>query len=120
LPPALWWRGGTLAEKAHSSFPPASGVRKGTGWSAATRLPISYTGLPTRRCNEMDTTEENRRKNFFEDLNAKYIELQKDPETWEAFQAELKLWDATLMDGLDRDEIWDPETRTAHSRSEIE
>jgi hypothetical protein len=47
-----------------------------------------------------------RRKVFFEQLNAGYAELQADPEAWDAREAERKLWDATLMDGLDRDEHW--------------
>jgi hypothetical protein len=50
--------------------------------------------------------EEYRRKKFFEDLDAAYAELQKDPETWASYQTELKVWDATLMDGLDNDEDW--------------
>jgi hypothetical protein len=65
----------------------------------------------------MDSAEEARRKQFMEALNAEYAELQKDPEAWADYQAELKLWDVTLMDGLDKDEIWDSETRTAHFRS---
>jgi hypothetical protein len=65
----------------------------------------------------MDSAEEARRKQFMEALNAEYAELQKDPEAWADYQTELKLWDVTLMDGLDEDEIWDPETRTAHFRS---
>lgn len=56
--------------------------------------------------------EEYRRKRFLEDLDAAYAELQEDPEAWDAYQAELKVWDATLMDGLP-DEIWDQESRTA-------
>lgn len=50
--------------------------------------------------------EEYRRKKFFETLDAEYAELQKDPEAWESYQAELRVWDATLMDGLDKDEDW--------------
>jgi hypothetical protein len=50
--------------------------------------------------------EEYRRKKFFEDLDAAYAELQKDPEAWEAYQADLRVGDAVLMDGLDEDEDW--------------
>ena len=50
--------------------------------------------------------EEYRRKKFFEALDAEYAELQKDPEAWEAYKSELKVWDATLMDGLDKNEDW--------------
>jgi hypothetical protein len=47
-----------------------------------------------------------RRKLFFEQLNAGYAELRADPEAWAEHLAERKLWDATLMDGLDPDERW--------------
>jgi hypothetical protein len=47
-----------------------------------------------------------RRKVFFEKLNAGYAALRADPEAWAALEAERKLWDATLMDGLDPDERW--------------
>jgi hypothetical protein len=59
-----------------------------------------------------------RRKLFFDQLNAGYAELRADPEAWAEHLAERKLWDATLMDGLDPDERWtedgrclDPEER---------
>lgn len=52
-----------------------------------------------------------RRKLFFEDLNAGYAELRADPEAWAALEAERKLWDATLMDGLDLDERWTDDGR---------
>jgi hypothetical protein len=51
------------------------------------------------------------RKLFFEQLNAGYAELQADPQEWAALQAERKLWDATLMDGLDPSERWTPDGR---------
>jgi hypothetical protein len=47
-----------------------------------------------------------RRKLFFEQMNAGYAELRADPEAWAEHMAERKLWDATLMDGLDPDERW--------------
>ncbi len=52
-----------------------------------------------------------RRKLFFEQLNAGYAELQADPAAWSEHLAERKLWDATLMDGLDPDERWTEEGR---------
>jgi hypothetical protein len=51
------------------------------------------------------------RKLFFEQLNAGYAELRADPEAWAALEAERKLWDSTLMDGLDPDERWTEEGR---------
>jgi hypothetical protein len=47
-----------------------------------------------------------RRKLFFEHMNAGYAALRADPEAWAEELAERKLWDATLMDGLDPDECW--------------
>lgn len=47
-----------------------------------------------------------RRKLFFEQLNAGYTALRADPEAWAEELQERKLWDATLMDGLDPDERW--------------
>ena len=52
-----------------------------------------------------------RRKLFFEQLNAGYAELRADPEAWAEHLAERKLWDATLMDGLDPDEQWTQDGR---------
>ncbi len=47
-----------------------------------------------------------RRKLFFERMNVGYEELRADPRALAEHQAELKQWDATLMDGLDADENW--------------
>ena len=47
-----------------------------------------------------------RRKLFFEQMNTGYAELQADPEAWAEHLAERRLWDATLMDGLDPRERW--------------
>ena len=52
-----------------------------------------------------------RRKLFFEQLNAGYAELRADPKAWAEHLAERKLWDATLMDGLDPDEQWTEDGR---------
>jgi predicted transcriptional regulator len=52
-----------------------------------------------------------RRKLFFEQMNAGYAELRADPEAWAEHLAERKLWDATLMDGLDADEHWTEDGR---------
>jgi len=60
-----------------------------------------------------------RRKVFFEQLNAAYAALRADPQAWAEELAERKLWETTLMDGLDPDERWtedgqclNPETPT--------
>ena len=52
-----------------------------------------------------------RRKVFFEQMNAGYAALRADPEAWAEHEAERKLWDATLMDGLDPDEQWTEDGR---------
>ena len=52
-----------------------------------------------------------RRKLFIEQLNAGYAELRADPEAWAEHLAERKLWDATLMDGLEPDEQWTEDGR---------
>lgn len=51
--------------------------------------------------------EERRTAKFFEQLNADYAALRADPEAWRQMQEEDKLWEATLMDGLDPDEVWE-------------
>jgi hypothetical protein len=52
-----------------------------------------------------------RRKLFLDQLNAGYAELRADPEAWAEHLAERKLWDATLMDGLDAAEGWTEDRR---------
>jgi hypothetical protein len=42
-----------------------------------------------------------RRERFFDELDAGYAALQSDPEAWQEELAERKLWEATLMDGLE-------------------
>jgi hypothetical protein len=43
---------------------------------------------------------------FWEATNAGYAALRADPQAWAEVEAERKLWDATLMDGLDPNERW--------------
>jgi hypothetical protein len=52
-----------------------------------------------------------RRQLFFEQMNAGYAELRSDPDAWAEHLAERKLWDATLMDGLDNNERWTEDRR---------
>jgi predicted transcriptional regulator len=52
-----------------------------------------------------------RRKLFFAQLNAGYAELRADSNAWAQHLAERKLWDATLMDGMDPDENWTEDGR---------
>ncbi len=55
--------------------------------------------------------EDYRRKVFFEGLAADFAALKADPEAWAEELAERKLWDSTLMDGLDPDERWTEDGR---------
>jgi hypothetical protein len=50
--------------------------------------------------------EEYRRERFMETLNAGYAALRADPDAWAEYQRELAIWDCTLMDGLDPNEMW--------------
>jgi hypothetical protein len=52
-----------------------------------------------------------RRQLFFEQLNTGYAELQADREAWAEHLAEREQFDATLMDGLDRNERWTKDGR---------
>ncbi len=51
------------------------------------------------------------RKLFLEQVNAGYAELRADSEAWTEHLAERKLWDGTLLDGLDPDERWTEDGR---------
>jgi predicted transcriptional regulator len=53
-----------------------------------------------------DALQEYEKQRFFKNLNAAYQALHDDPQAWAAELKERALWDTTLMDGLDRDEIW--------------
>jgi hypothetical protein len=55
--------------------------------------------------------EEYRRKRFLEDLNRAYAELRVDQEAWKEEEAERRLWDQTLADGLLVGETWEESGR---------
>ncbi|HTU92958.1 MAG TPA: hypothetical protein VMF69_22950 [Gemmataceae bacterium] len=61
-----------------------------------------------------------RRKLFFEQLNAGYAALRADPQAWAEELEERKLWDATLMDGLDPNERWTDDGRCLTPEQEDE
>ena len=50
--------------------------------------------------------EQYRRQKFWEEMNSAYTALQNDPEAAAAEKKEFALWDVTLMDGLDPNEVW--------------
>lgn len=68
------------------------------------------TGLPEAELLEK-ALDDYRRRVFFEGLAADFAALKADPEAWAEELAERKLWDATLMDGLDPDERWSEDGR---------
>src|SRR3954447_17455673 len=45
-------------------------------------------------------------RTFWEAVNAGYAALRADPQAWAEVEGERKLWDATLLDGLDPEERW--------------
>ncbi len=50
--------------------------------------------------------DQHRRQKFWDDLKTAYAAIESDPEALAEYQAELALWDCTLMDGLDPNESW--------------
>jgi hypothetical protein len=47
-----------------------------------------------------------RRQRMLEDLNAAYGRLRQDAAEWTEVEAERRLWDGTLSDGLEAGESW--------------
>lgn len=47
-----------------------------------------------------------RREQFFKQVNSAYAALRGDADAWQAEQAERRLWEVTLADGLDEGEAW--------------
>ena len=47
-----------------------------------------------------------RRQKFWEEMDTAYAAIQNDPEASASEKAEFKLWEVTLMDGLDPNEDW--------------
>jgi hypothetical protein len=45
-------------------------------------------------------------RKFWDAVNAGYAALRADPEAWAEVEAERKLWENTLLDGLDPAERW--------------
>lgn len=47
-----------------------------------------------------------RRRELLEQANRDYAALRADPEAWQAELAERALWETTLLDGLEPEEVW--------------
>jgi hypothetical protein len=64
-----------------------------------------WSGLSVNEALERAIQDQYDRK-FWEAVNAGYAALRADPKAWAEVEAERKLWDNTLMDGLDPSENW--------------
>lgn len=66
--------------------------------------------MPIRRIlggkGRNESTDEYRRRRFFRRVNAAYAALQADPAAWAEVMEERRVWEGTLMDGLEP-EVWD-------------
>jgi hypothetical protein len=84
---------------------------------AETSIPVSETtlarlqelarraGVSVNEALDAAVKEQHDRK-FWGAVDAGYAALRADPKAWAGVEAERKLWDATLMDGLDPNERW--------------
>ena len=50
--------------------------------------------------------DEYQKTRFFDSLDAGFAALKRDPEAWAEELKERRLWETTLMDGIDSDESW--------------
>ncbi len=67
--------------------------------------------MAAQECDSMQNVldralERYRRQRFWEEMNVAYAAIQSDPEAVAAEKKEFALWDVTLMDGLDPNEVW--------------
>jgi hypothetical protein len=69
----------------------------------------AQTSLPMTNVLEQ-ALESYQRKLFLAQVNAGYAELRASPRDWAEHQAERKLWDTTIADGLEA-EHWSEEGR---------
>jgi len=60
--------------------------------------------------------EDARRWALYERVNRQMAEWEADTEAWAAYEDEMRLWDGTLLDGLDPDERFAPPDEDAETR----
>jgi hypothetical protein len=65
----------------------------------------SWAGVSVDEALDQAVKDQYDRK-FWDAVNAGYAALRADPAAWAEVEAERKLWDGTLMDGLDPSERW--------------
>ncbi len=68
----------------------------------------SWSGLSVTEALERAINDQYDRQ-FWDAVNAGYAALRADPAAWADIEAERKLWDNTLLDGLDPSERWTQE-----------
>lgn len=77
----------------------------------------SWTGLPVAEILERAVNEHYERQ-FWEAVNAGYAALRADPDAWAEVESERRLWENTLMDGLDPSERWSDDGDASSAESE--
>ncbi|HZV05271.1 MAG TPA: ribbon-helix-helix domain-containing protein [Gemmataceae bacterium] len=71
----------------------------------------SWAGVSVAEMLERAVNEQYDRR-FWDAVNAGYAALRADPAAWAEIESERRLWDSTLMDGLDAPERWAEEGNT--------
>ena len=59
-----------------------------------------------RKAVERYVHERGERERFLEEVNAGYAALREDPKASAELDQERRLWEATLADGLEDEELW--------------
>ncbi len=65
--------------------------------------------LSTAEAQRQEAVQQQRavqEQRFWDEYNAQIEALKADPVLWQQIKNEDKIWEATLMDGLDPDEVW--------------
>lgn len=64
------------------------------------------TGEPMATILE-EAIEQYRRKRMFEEANAAWAKMRADSKEWAEELEERRLWEATLMDGIEEEEVYE-------------
>ena len=57
-------------------------------------------------------------RQFWDAVNAGYAAMRADPSAWAEVESERRLWENTLLDGLDPSERWEDDTDGLSPQSE--
>jgi hypothetical protein len=105
----------------------ALGRTERTGTGNMVRLSESSYALLQMTANQEQLTlqavldeaiRDHNRHKFFERASADYAALRRDAVAWAEELKEREEWDTTLMDGIDRGEVWDATGRSATRQGE--